>query len=152
MKVKRLRHIHIKNKSINCLYCGEKLKDNKGGRIYCFDCFSWQNGSWRTIIFERDKGKCFYCGIKLTTRTFSVDHVVPVSEHGRNIANNIVCCCHRCNNKKSTSRLKNETEILLEIRTRNSNAGIHNELVMPMYRFGPRGWETELSYLSNRGN
>ena len=54
----------------------------------------------RDNVFIRDKGTCQYCGKKLTKATCTLDHVVPKSRGGIISWNNIVLCCHSCNQKK----------------------------------------------------
>ena len=48
-------------------------------------------------VWERDDGHCVYCGDYAAV----IDHVVPISKGGPNIKANEVCCCDRCNRKKS---------------------------------------------------
>jgi len=48
--------------------------------------------------FAEQGGVCFYCLAKLSD--YDVDHVTPLSGGGRNVPENIVCACKRCNNSK----------------------------------------------------
>ena len=54
----------------------------------------------RRNIFARDNTQCQYCGKKYPTTELSLDHVIPRSQGGRNIWDNIVCACVKCNVKK----------------------------------------------------
>lgn len=45
--------------------------------------------------------KCFYCGVALTRKTRSLDHLVPRARGGTNNFKNIVICCRPCNCAKS---------------------------------------------------
>ena len=54
----------------------------------------------RKNILARDKMICQYCSIKCTTKTATLDHVVPKSRGGENSWTNLVTCCKKCNNKK----------------------------------------------------
>ncbi len=53
-------------------------------------------------------GRCFYCGSGRmlhsgrgpSADTLGIDHRVPLSEGGRNEAENLVACCHGCNASK----------------------------------------------------
>lgn len=135
-----------------CIFCGEKMSNIDGGRIYCFPCYEWQEGSWRKVIFERDGGECFYCSKKLTLSNYTTDHIIPVHHRGRNIAGNIVCCCRSCNSKKHKNRILNERVFLRKVYERNFLSNIPNDLVMPKYRWRSRGWQREVSYQGKKGN
>lgn len=43
---------------------------------------------------------CLYCSCKLSARTATIDHIVPISLGGQHSEYNIVVCCRLCNNKK----------------------------------------------------
>jgi 5-methylcytosine-specific restriction endonuclease McrA len=51
----------------------------------------------RALIFTRDERKCVYCD---DTRQLTLDHVQPLARGGDHSWENIVTCCHRCNQKK----------------------------------------------------
>jgi hypothetical protein len=53
----------------------------------------------RRRIIARDESTCRYCG-KLVRRRIVIDHVLPVSEGGRNIDANLVVACEPCNSRK----------------------------------------------------
>ena len=53
-------------------------------------------------VFERDKGRCVYCGRDMlvdfeTFMTVQEDHLVPISTGGPDEVNNIVTACSVCN-------------------------------------------------------
>lgn len=52
----------------------------------------------RRSILARDNYTCQYCG--KTSRTLTIDHVIPRNKGGRTTWENLVCSCLRCNNKK----------------------------------------------------
>ncbi len=52
-------------------------------------------------LFRRDSGLCLYCGETFSSRDLSRDHVTPVIQGGRDIWNNVVTACRRCNNHKA---------------------------------------------------
>lgn len=54
----------------------------------------------RRIVLMRDRGRCRYCLDELTAKTFTVDHVVPLSAGGGNAFANLVACCKYCNKLK----------------------------------------------------
>jgi len=61
-------------------------------------------------LFTAQRGKCYYCGKKLTPpgkgkkqghqRSYQVDHIVPLSRGGRNDRDNLVLACPPCNESK----------------------------------------------------
>jgi 5-methylcytosine-specific restriction endonuclease McrA len=48
------------------------------------------------------QGTCYYCGVKVTHRQLTMDHIVPLSRGGRSTKDNLVPSCKDCNNKKKT--------------------------------------------------
>lgn len=44
--------------------------------------------------------KCRYCGIPLTWRNATIDHIVPKSKNGSDDSHNLAIACNRCNNDK----------------------------------------------------
>jgi hypothetical protein len=48
---------------------------------------------------------CTYCGRKVTSHNFTWDHVFPKSKGGRE-KDNLVICCHDCNQFKDNHTLK----------------------------------------------
>lgn len=55
----------------------------------------------RRHVWERDQGICQYCGVKVSLKEFTYDHVVPKSQGGPANWKNIVCSCVTCNRKKA---------------------------------------------------
>jgi len=55
----------------------------------------------RQNVYERDCGKCVYCGREVSKNKFTFDHVIPKSRGGKTIWQNIVCSCLKCNSKKA---------------------------------------------------
>jgi 5-methylcytosine-specific restriction endonuclease McrA len=53
----------------------------------------------RRTIFARDNYMCQYCGA--TAKDLTIDHVIPKRLGGPSTWENLVCCCRRCNMKKS---------------------------------------------------
>ena len=51
----------------------------------------------RNVVL-RDRETCQYCGYTGTRLT--IDHVLPRSRAGRDVWENLVCACMRCNNSK----------------------------------------------------
>ncbi|NQX14171.1 HNH endonuclease [Microbacteriaceae bacterium VKM Ac-2855] len=51
----------------------------------------------RRGVLRRDNHRCGYCGSFANT----IDHIQPKSRGGRDSWENLVACCHKCNNVKS---------------------------------------------------
>lgn len=45
-------------------------------------------------------GKCYYCGVKLRGKFFTVDHLTPSSRGGSDNIDNLTPCCLNCNSEK----------------------------------------------------
>ncbi len=54
----------------------------------------------KKLLYEKQKGRCNYCGIKLDIRYFDVDHKTPVSYEGSNSIGNYQLLCGPCNKRK----------------------------------------------------
>lgn len=51
----------------------------------------------RDLVFERDDGRCTYCG---SDGPFHIDHVIPHSRGGNSYPDNLVLACVPCNLSK----------------------------------------------------
>ena len=60
----------------------------------------------RDNVFLRDEGKCQYCSKQLTKQNFTLDHIIPVSQGGKKVWQNIVTCCIACNQRKGNKSVK----------------------------------------------
>lgn len=60
----------------------------------------------RRNLFARDSNTCQYCAKTMPLSQLSFDHVIPKSRGGKTTWENVVCCCLKCNGKKSDSMLK----------------------------------------------
>ncbi|HEV7733596.1 MAG TPA: HNH endonuclease [Candidatus Binatia bacterium] len=54
----------------------------------------------RFNIYTRDHNSCQYCGKQLPRVELNLDHVIPRSQGGTSVWENVVCSCHRCNRVK----------------------------------------------------
>jgi 5-methylcytosine-specific restriction endonuclease McrA len=54
----------------------------------------------RKNILMRDRYTCQYCLKAPPSVELTLDHVIPRSRHGESAWENLVACCHSCNNKK----------------------------------------------------
>lgn len=52
---------------------------------------------WREMIKDKWDNKCAYCG---STENLTIDHIIPRSKGGSNLATNVLCSCKECNNDK----------------------------------------------------
>lgn len=54
----------------------------------------------RKNILMRDRYTCQYCHRTLPSSELTLDHVIPRSRSGETAWENLVACCHACNNRK----------------------------------------------------
>ncbi|MGH9784117.1 MAG: HNH endonuclease [Terriglobia bacterium] len=54
----------------------------------------------RKNILLRDRNTCQFCGRVLSSAELTLDHVIPRSQGGKSAWENLVACCHPCNNRK----------------------------------------------------
>ena len=54
----------------------------------------------RKNILMRDRYTCQYCHTILPSGELTLDHVIPRSRAGESAWENLVACCHPCNNRK----------------------------------------------------
>lgn len=60
----------------------------------------------RVALLLRSAGSCWYCGIPLTIRTVTADHLIIPVRHGGQLAfNNLVASCRSCNRAKGSQSL-----------------------------------------------
>jgi 5-methylcytosine-specific restriction enzyme A len=50
-------------------------------------------------------GQCYYCGKKVSPRSLTMDHIVPIIRGGKSAKGNVVPACKECNTKKKQSLL-----------------------------------------------
>ena len=51
-------------------------------------------------LFRRDGYMCMYCGGEYTAHQLTRDHVIPISQGGRDKWSNVVAACRTCNTRK----------------------------------------------------
>ena len=66
----------------------------------------------RKNVLLRDRYTCQFCGALFPASELTLDHVVPRSRGGRTDWDNLVACCHPCNNRKG-DRLPEEAGLRL---------------------------------------
>lgn len=69
----------------------------------------------RKGLYDRDDGRCCYCGIDIKLSEMTVEHVYPESKGGLNTWDNLRACCHPCNHEKGDKML---SELELKLRKR----------------------------------
>jgi 5-methylcytosine-specific restriction endonuclease McrA len=52
-------------------------------------------------LFNRDRHICAYCTREYSSQRLTRDHIVPVSQGGRDVWMNVVTACRECNQTKS---------------------------------------------------
>lgn len=63
----------------------------------------------RFEVFKRDQFTCQYCGRKAPDIVLQVDHIMPVSQGGKNILMNLVTSCMDCNLGKGSTKLSDQS-------------------------------------------
>lgn len=58
----------------------------------------------RQLIFERDGGKCRYCGKSVEYKDFHLDHILPRYYWGNDYVFNLCVSCPDCNMNKGADR------------------------------------------------
>lgn len=72
-----------------------------------------RNSQWWKNQLAR--GICHYCGGHFAPNELTMDHVIPVARGGKSDKNNVVPCCHACNQSKGC--LTEADKALAEITT-----------------------------------
>lgn len=68
--------------------------------------------SKKNKVLSKSNGHCWYCGIHITPKTMTIDHVIPQSKERNNSISNLVPCCQSCNSKKGNRSMKHFREIM----------------------------------------
>ncbi len=66
-------------------------------------------------LFGRDRNTCLYCGKHMADGELTRDHVVPVSRGGKDLWDNVVAACKRCNHFKGNRLLEDCSMELLAL-------------------------------------
>ena len=94
----------------------------------------------RNLIYKRDKNKCQYCG---STKSLTIDHVIPKSKGGEDTWENLVVACSSCNVKKG-DKLLEQTNMKL---ARPPRAPV-SKVLMDLENSNREEWK-EFSYLND---
>jgi hypothetical protein len=84
----------------------------------------YRDRALRRTLFERDGWVCRYCGGRVDEDTATLDHVVPVSRGGADVAENLATCCLLCNSIKAGRTLEQAApQILSTLSNRRAASG-----------------------------
>lgn len=72
-------------------------------------------------LHRKQKGICPFCGITLTKKNLSIDHVIPKQRGGSLLLDNLHLCCKDCNTLKWTKTADEFEKFLVEYATRIIN-------------------------------
>ena len=82
----------------------------------------------RKNILMRDRYTCQYCHRTLPSGELTLDHVLPRSRSGDSTWENLVACCHSCNNRKG-GRTPEEADMRLMRQPRPFNLHTNRHLM-----------------------
>jgi len=116
-----------------CQNCSEVFVSN-GWTITCPLCSASSLGyDDRIDLLYRDEFTCIYCGKALDDGVIlHLDHVVPVSKGGNDVAGNLITACQSCNSRKIDHPLLPDQQraILAIVKDRNELHGIPQDRAM----------------------
>ena len=98
----------------------------------------------RKNILMRDRNTCQFCGQALPAAELTLDHIVPRSRGGESSWENLVSCCHPCNNRKG-NRLPEEAGMNLLRQPRPFSLHTSRQLMRLMGR-GEDAWRKYLFF------
>jgi 5-methylcytosine-specific restriction endonuclease McrA len=98
----------------------------------------------RKNILVRDRFTCQYCQRTLGSTELTLDHVLPRSRSGETAWENLVACCHDCNNRKG-SRTPEEAGMRLSRQPRPFSLHTSRHL-MRLVGKGDEQWKKYLFY------
>jgi 5-methylcytosine-specific restriction endonuclease McrA len=98
----------------------------------------------RKNILLRDRYTCQFCGHVFPASELTLDHVIPRSRGGRTDWDNLVACCHACNNRKG-DRLPEEGGLKL-LRTPRPFTLHTSRQLMRMMGHSDERWRKYLFY------
>jgi hypothetical protein len=104
----------------------------------------------RRNILNRDHNTCQYCGKVFSPKALTLDHVRPRSKGGQSTWENLVACCHSCNNKKGNKLLTELTDMKLIRMPRSIGIHTSRHLLRNLGMDDP-DWRKFLFYDSDEG-
>ncbi len=98
----------------------------------------------RKNILMRDRYTCQYCGRTLPSSDLTLDHVIPRARSGETAWENLVACCHACNNRKGH---QTPEEVGMKLIRQPRPFSLHTSRhLMRQLAFGDQHWEKYLFY------
>lgn len=71
----------------------------------------------RKMLYSLAEGKCALCGKKLAFSEMTLDHIIPLTQNGKDEVENLQVCCYQCNQLKGSilpaDLMQKVTEIFL---------------------------------------
>ena len=98
----------------------------------------------RKNILMRDRNTCQYCSKVMPAGELTLDHIIPRSRGGDSSWENLVTCCHRCNNRKG-NQLPDEARMSLTRPPRPFSLHTSRQLMRLMGR-GEEAWRKYLFF------
>jgi len=98
----------------------------------------------RRNILLRDRNTCQFCGQPFPPSELTLDHVVPRARGGKSSWDNLIACCHRCNNRKA-DRTPEEAGLQLQRKPRPYTLHTSRHL-MRMMGQAEEKWQKYLFY------
>jgi 5-methylcytosine-specific restriction endonuclease McrA len=98
----------------------------------------------RKNILMRDRFTCQYCHRTMPSGELTLDHVIPRSRAGETTWENLVACCHPCNNRKG-SRTPEEAGMRLARQPRPFSLHTSRHLMRILGK-GEAQWQKYLFY------
>jgi len=62
--------------------------------------------STKIKVLKKGENHCWYCGLKLALDSMTIDHIIPVAQHGNARIDNLVPACKTCNSAKGGKTLE----------------------------------------------
>lgn len=98
----------------------------------------------RKNILMRDRYTCQYCHRTLASAELTLDHVIPRSRAGESAWENLVACCHNCNNRKGN---RTPEEAGMKLARQPKPFSLHTSRhLMRMLGHGEAQWRKYLFY------
>jgi 5-methylcytosine-specific restriction endonuclease McrA len=98
----------------------------------------------RKNILMRDRYTCQYCLKVFPSAELTLDHVIPRSRHGETSWENLVACCHPCNNRKGN---RTPEEAGLKLNRPPRPFSLHtNRHLMRLLAHSDQQWQKYLFY------
>ena len=98
----------------------------------------------RKNILMRDRNTCQFCARAMPASELTLDHIVPRSRGGESSWENLVTCCHVCNNRKG-DRLPEEAGMRLLRQPRPFSLHTSRQLMRLLGR-GEEAWRKYLFF------